>query len=80
MGEQRDRARADQKAKSGAGDDVSQFVALVDEHGPTEFTGRDEHASTATVLAVSGAGVVLDRSPFYAASGGQIGDTGFVTW
>ena len=53
MGEQRDRARADQKAKSGAGDDVSQFVSLVDEHGPTEFTGRQEHESSATVLAVT---------------------------
>jgi len=78
MDEQRDRARADQKAKSGVGDDVSQFVAIVDGHGPTEFTGRDEYASTATVLAVSGAGIVLDRSPFYAASGGQIGDTGSI--
>ncbi|MCL4118556.1 UNVERIFIED_CONTAM: hypothetical protein GTU68_046264 [Idotea baltica] len=30
MAEQRDRARADHKAKSGTGDDVSQFVALID--------------------------------------------------
>jgi len=79
MAEQRDRARADHKAKSGAGDDVSAYVAIVDQYGPTEFTGRDEHESTATVLAVSSAGIVLDRTPFYAASGGQIGDTGTIT-
>jgi len=79
MAEQRDRARADHKAKSGAGDDVSQFVAIVDEHGPTVFTGRDEYETTATVLALTDTGIVLDRSPFYAASGGQIGDTGTIT-
>ena len=78
MAEQRDRARADHAEKSGSADDVSEFVALVDANGPTEFTGRDETESSATVLAVSADGVVLDRTPFYAAAGGQIGDTGTI--
>lgn len=37
-------------------------------------------SATGTVLAVLPAGVVLDRSPFYARSGGQPGDTGSLVW
>jgi alanyl-tRNA synthetase len=80
MADQRARARA--AAKSGGvatGDEVAVQQQLVAEHGPTEFTGRDEYESTATVLAVVGDGVYLDRTPFYAESGGQIGDTGTIT-
>ncbi len=79
MEAQRERGRADHASKSGTGADVSDFVALVDANGATEFVGRDEYETSATVLAVSDAGVVLDRTPFYAESGGQIGDTGTLT-
>ncbi len=79
MNDQRDRGRADHKAKSGAGDDVSALVAIVDEHGETEFVGRSVDRAEATVLAVTDTGVVLNRTPFYAESGGQIGDTGTLT-
>ena len=79
MAEQRERARADQKANSVTAD-VSEFVAIVEEHGATTFVGRDDLVDVAaSVLWVGSEGVVLDTTPFYAEAGGQIGDIGTVT-
>ena len=79
MESQRSRARQDFDARHATSADVSAYIALVSEHGPTDFVGREFDTSEAVVLAVTDDGIILDRTPFYAESGGQVGDTGTIT-
>ncbi|HEX2038530.1 MAG TPA: alanine--tRNA ligase, partial [Acidimicrobiales bacterium] len=85
MEEQRRRGKEDRKAAGEADDDrTEEYRVILDGFGPTEFTGYQEYESKARVLAVLDRAddtveVFLDRTPFYAEGGGQVGDTGTIT-
>ncbi len=88
MTDQRDRAKAARATAKGVdGGRVDEYREVVEQFGITEFVGYGVTAVEARVLAVvPGAErdgdatieVFLDRSPFYAESGGQVGDTGTI--
>src|SRR5271155_4266879 len=71
MDKQRTRARA-----SWRGADKAQGNPGYQALPRTEFVGREKLESPATVIAILGNEVALDRTPFYAEAGGQVGDAG----
>lgn len=81
MQEQKDRAKAATAKISVTGD--MKYAKIEKEVGSTEFIGYSENeCSDAKILAqIEGDGfvdIVLNKTPFYAECGGQVGDSGYI--
>ena len=91
MAEQKAKARA-AWAGSGEAADATIWYDIADDKGTTDFLGYDTETAEGQIVAVVKDGakvdslaagetgqIVLNQTPFYAESGGQIGDTGEIT-
>ena len=89
MNKQRDRAKADAKAKKSGHTDLTEYRAIVDKSGSSKFIGYENISAEATITGVlvdgksvaeanigSDIEITLDRTPFYAEGGGQLADGG----
>ncbi|MEM1232943.1 MAG: alanine--tRNA ligase, partial [Pseudomonadota bacterium] len=91
MAEQKAKARA---AWTGSGDaaDASVWFDVAEKHGPTEFLGYELEDAEGQLIALVQDGketpsaeagtrveIALNQTPFYAESGGQVGDAGTLT-
>ncbi|MDQ1847949.1 alanine--tRNA ligase [Gemmobacter fulvus] len=92
MEEQRAKARASWSG-SGEAKDAKIWFELADKHGATEFLGYDGELAEGQILAIVKDGaaigssdeakgaivnIVVNQTPFYAESGGQVGDQGWI--
>ena len=84
MAQQRRRAKAGRKANTTGDEQMDSYREVNEQFGITEFLGYVENQTESRILAVLAAAddtveIFLDRTPFYAESGGQVGDTGTIT-
>lgn len=92
MTEQRERAKADARSRKAGVASVTAYREVLERGGTTGFTGYVETVSEGVVTGILRDGVVvpvaregdhveivLNRTPFYAEAGGQLGDHGRIT-
>ncbi|MEJ7630710.1 MAG: alanine--tRNA ligase, partial [Nocardioidaceae bacterium] len=93
MAEQRAMSKADARAKKGQHADLSAYREVLDTAGPTDWQAYQALSTESRVVAMLREGsathelgvgdvgeVILDRTPFYAESGGQNADAGSFSW
>lgn len=73
--EQKERSRSRMKSMNHMNE---QEQSLLSFHLPSKFIGYDTLTSESKVIAIFEHGIVLDQTPFYALSGGQMSDQGLI--
>lgn len=75
LDEQKERSRSRMKSMNHMNE---QEESLLSFHLPSKFIGYDTLTSKSKVIAIFRHGIVLDQTPFYALSGGQMSDQGLI--
>ncbi len=84
MDQQRERAKAARKGNVADASRMDLYREVMESHGTGAFVGYERESCSTKVLAIIPDDdglfdVFLEQTPFYAESGGQVGDTGFLT-
>ena len=84
MDQQRQRAKAARRGNVADDSRIDLYREVMESHGTGAFVGYERESCLTKVLAIipDDEGlfdVFLEQTPFYAESGGQVGDTGFLT-